>query len=225
MDRINFTGGFLIKSPTPAKWKKIEEVLPKHKIILPKYNDSDVFVAVKPCYDPQIASQILAKKINFKFYPNINLKTRLDAHNMDEAYKIIGAQTEEISTFADLRQYIKSLKKPFRIPKYNWKPEDHIPKTFKVLGLEQENYVVKIKNGITIIKDKNGKLIAKASPNTDKGTNFIYVYPKNSDDSSKKLAVASEGEIFEFSPLQYMDFKKQFMRAVKIDNARKRPQK
>ena len=63
-----------------------------------------------------------------------------------------------------------------------------------------------------------------ASPNNPKGVNFVYVYPKNLDESSQKFALNQEGERYNFGPFDMKDFHKNFMKNVKIDLGRKRPQ-
>ena len=226
MDKINFTGGFQFKTPSERAWKGIEGVLPRHKIILPNYGeDKDIFIAVKRNYDPQIINYLRAHHIKFTLFPKINLKSQLDSYNMEEAYRIVGAQTEVISSTKDINEYLKSFVPKFKLPKYKWKKNDHIDKTLKFLGINAGDCEVFIEKGITVITDKNGKIIAKVSPNNQKGTNFVFLYPKNADESLQKFAIDMYGNKYMFPKLEYKDFRKNFMNAVKIDSDRTFPQK
>ena len=66
--------------------------------------------------------------------------------------------------------------------------------------------------------------MAKASPNNRNGVNFVYVFPKNNDESSKKIAITQEGDTYYFTPFELKIFWEKFMQNVKIDLGRKRPQ-
>ncbi|MBP3820844.1 hypothetical protein J6G99_04270 [bacterium] len=226
MDNINFTGGFLIKKPSTRMWHNIENILPRKKAVFQQFNeDGDKFFAVKTFYDKQIADFILNKHIDFKFYPDINLKTQLDPEKLAEAKKIINSQKNIIEIRKDLRKFFKPLKKIFKPKKYKWKPNDHILQTFKALGLNSSECTYSIKNGITIIKDSSGKIVAKASPNSHFGTNYVYVLPKNSDGSPKKFAVDFNGNIVhEFKEINSKSFRENFLNTIKIDLGRIRPQ-
>jgi len=227
MDNISFSGGFLIQKPSPIKWKNIKAQLPPNKCIFEDYNaNGDKFFAIKNFYDRDMLYVLLRKKVNFKFYPDINLKNRLDSYYPEEARKVVSAQTNVLDTVEQIRLFIKECapKRNFTIAKYRWKPEDHIDKTLKALGLKSTECSVSKKDGKTYIK--NGKnILAIASPNNEHGINFVYVFPKTSGGESKMFALSQGGETEPFSPLNYKEFNKLFLRNVKIDLARKRPQK
>ena len=228
MDKINFTGGFLIRKPSVRMWHNFEAILPKKKAVFQKFNEEgDKFVVVKSSYDEGISDFILQKRLDFKYYPELNLKNRLNPHNVEQAHEIIDAQTNVIDTRKDLKNFFKACKTLIVIPKYKWKQNDHVEQTFKALGLDLSQHKYQIKNGITVIKDKSGKIIAKASPNNVNGTNFVYILPKNTDLSPRKIAVDYKGEIiYEFKGVDsYKDFSKNFIKAVKIDKGRTSSQK
>lgn len=228
MDSINFQGGFFIGKPSSRVWNNIKAELPKHKCVFENFNENgDKFFAVKSCADSDMVGMILRKKVNFRFYPDINLKSRLDSYNPKQAQEIINSQTTIYETKEQLRQFLKDLpqKTVKLIKKYHWKPNDHIDKTFEALGLNQNEYKTQIKSGITYIKDKSGKVIAKVSPNNERGVNFVYVYPRNYDEASKRFALSQSGETENFGPLQIIEFQNNFMKNVRIDLGRKRPQK
>ena len=226
MEQINFKGGFLIKKPTRCQWEQIKDVLPKKKCVFETFNDEgDKFFAIKSCYDEDMAKYILNQKFKFAFYPNINLKSRLDTYFPEEAHKVIDAQTDVIINRKELRKFLVSNQAPFSVPKYRWKPNDHIEKTYSALGLNPSECKTKIKDGITYIFDKNGKNIAKASPNNEKGVNFVYIYPKNHDDPSQRFALSQGGERYDFSAMEIIDFQKKFLQNIKIDKGRTYPQK
>lgn len=227
MNDINFTGGFLIEKPSKRMWANIEKELPKRKSVFQNYNENgDKFFAIKSVYDKDMAGLILRKGVKFKFYPNINLKTRLDKYFPEEARKTINAQDYVIDTKEGLREFIRNNEvKATRsiIKKYRWKPDDHIEKTLKALELNKDECIIENKSGITYIKNKNGKILAMASPNNVRGVNFVYKYPENSDASSEKFALSQSGEREDFGVFEYKDFLKNFKNNVKIDQHRIRP--
>ena len=71
---------------------------------------------------------------------------------------------------------------------------------------------------------KNGKIIAKASPNSQRGYNYVYVVSHN-DEMSQMLCVSYTGNVeHRFAPTDFKTFNTHFARNIKIDNGRKRPQ-
>ena len=227
MDNITFQGGFLIKKPSKTTWNSIQEAMPRHKCLFQDFNgNGDKFFAIKSVYDEAMARVLLRKRVGFKFYPDINLKSRLDTYYPEEAHKIVDAQTNVIETKDGLKEFLKTItKKPVYIKRYHWKPEDHIDKTFRAAELNPAEHTVSVSDHITYIKDKSGKVVAKASPNNERGVNFVYIYPKKHEPFSRRLAVNEGGEVHEFSALQTIEFQKLFMKNVRMDMGRKRPQK
>ena len=229
MNDISFNGGFLISKPSPTKWKNIKAQFPSNKCVFENYNSNgDKFFAIKSFYDREMIGVLLRKKVNFKFYPDINLKSRLDSYYPETAREIVNSQTNVIDTPDQLRKFIREctpVKRKSPIVRYRWKPEDHIDKTYKALHIDSSQYQTEIIKGITYIKDVNGKIVAKASPNNERGVNFVYELPKTPNGESKMFALSQGGEKEPFSPLNYKEFHRLFMRNVKIDLARKRPQK
>ena len=229
MNEISFQGGYLLSKPTSRMWNIIQGELPKHKCIVENINgEGDNFFSIKKVYDKDMASLILRKNINFKFYPDIDLHTRINSYFPDEALKTLSEQTNVIETREQLRKYIKSIEpKKIVIKKYRWKPNDHIEKTYKALGLEQSEYITEITNFVTYIKDKKGNIIAKASPNNQRGVNFVYVYPQPQKYimEAQRFALSQSGERENFGALQSINFFKEFNKNVRIDAGRIRPQK
>ena len=227
-NNVTFKGGFWIKSP--EKWNDIVKIMPRRKCIIDTVNEhGDKFFAIKTAYDKEMAFNLLRKKVDYKFYPDINLKSRLDGRLPKESMAVVEAQ-ERVLKGDEIRAYFANYNKTsLPISKYRWKPEDHIDQTFKalktVLGIDRNNCNVKIEKGIATIFDKSGKKIAKASPNSDKGYNYVYILPRDSEGSSQRLCVNYNGEIeSRFAPADFMIFKEHFMKNVKRDIGRKRPQ-
>ena len=227
MNNISFQGGFLLKRPTSdTMWKEIQAELPSSKCIFEDINEyGDKFFVIKSLYDRAMASVLIHKKVNFRLYPDINLKMRLDPRKPEKARIVVDSQTNCIEDEDELRKFVRTGPKKVLIEKYRWTPEDHIDKTFKALGLERSDYKTSIKNGITYIRDKKGKVVAIASPNNNRGINFVYATSKtkNSDPSLEKFALDQYGNKRYFGPLQLGEFQKYFMQNVKIDLGRLRP--
>ena len=227
-NKISFQGGFLFKRPTnDTLWKEVVKELPSSKCIIEDFNEyGDKFFAIKSVYDRAMASVLIRKKVPFRLYPDINLKTRLDPRKPDEARKIIASQTNCIEDENEMRRFVSTGDKKVLIEKYRWVPEDHIDKTYKALGLEKSNHKTIIKDGITYIKNKNNETIAMVSPNNQRGVNFVYLRSKtdNSDPSLKKFALDLYGNRRYFGPLQTKEFHDLFMKNVRIDLGRKRPE-
>ena len=112
----------------------------------------------------------------------------------------------------------------FTLPKYVWKPNDHVKQTLDALNLDPSQCSIKMKKGVTTILDKSGKVIAKASPNSNKGVNYVYVMPKNADSSPRKLAVSYLGEIYEFPKIE-KEFGVKFSNAMQENRERMLPKK
>ncbi len=226
MNDINFKGGFLIKGPIKDElWNEIKLGLPKRKCLFEKFQEeADKFVAVRSVYDREVASLIVRNGVKFKFYPEINLKTRLDYREPEKAFEVVNSQTNFIENQDELREFIRKTvpKRPCMVKRYYWEPNDHIDKTYNALGLKQSDYKTEIKNGITYIKDSKGNIVAKASPNNADGVNFVYVCPTILE-GSKRFALTQGGEKFYFGPLKVIDFQKNFLKNVSIDLHRKRP--
>lgn len=233
---ISFNGGFWIKKPSPEMWSAIKEVMPRRKQILEQLNDDgDKFFAIKTCYDKEMTFKLFnqeikkgreVEKVDFKFYPDINLKVRIDSYFPEEAKETINAQKRVIENRSSIRKFFAQepiKQKP--IMKYRWKPEDQVAQTLTALKLDKENCNIDIKNGVTKIYDKSNNLIAIASPNSHKGYNYVYEYPTVTKPDARRLVVDYNGAIVhEFGILDSKIFRKFFERNVKIDNGRIRPQ-
>ena len=108
MDNINFTGGFLLKSPKPQQWSKIyDEIVPRNRVIVNDLKGKDnVFFATKNCYDPSILKYLIDNKVRFTFYPKINLKSRIDSYYPEKAAEILDAETEVITLKRKMLKYL-----------------------------------------------------------------------------------------------------------------------
>ncbi len=229
MDNINFTGGFLVYKPNERAWNNVvANILPHKNVPFDRFNEcGDKFVAIKSCYDKEFGLDLIKRKLKFLYYPNINLKSGLDPMYPEKAKEILSNEITIDSTYK-FKKYIKEKfpEEKHHIKKYKCKPEDHVDKTLKYIDRDISQCVITKEKGVTFFKDKNtGKIIAKASPNTIRGTNFVYVYGKNNSEPTKKVAISYLGEVYEFPTLHIKDFWNNFQRAVKIDMDRKRPQK
>ena len=230
MDNINFTGGFLLKAPKPQQWEKIyNEIVPKKRVIVNDLKGKDnVFFATKNCYDPSILKYLIENKVKFTFYPKINLKNRIDSYYPEKATEILDAETEVITLKRNMLKYLETpTKSAVKQLKYKWKPEDHIPQTLQALKLDKSQCKISTKNSITTIKDLNDKILAKVSPNNNRGISYALIYPRFGDEKLRMVVTTHKGEIVtDTTDIDKLaDFKKHFMHAVTLDLSRQRPKK
>ena len=225
MDKINFTGGFLLHKPDVKKWEKAyDEIVPRKRIIIHDLKEQDnIFFATPSCYDSSILKYLFGEKFKFTFYPDINLKNRLDAYYPEEAIKILDAQETVITDKRKMRKYIVE-PKPCSIQslKYKWKPNDNIEQTLTALKLDKEDMKIKTAKSVTTITDRNGKLVAKVSPNTAQGINYALVYPRYGNENLRMIAIDHHSQIItDTTDINYLqEFKERFIRAVKFDKGR-----
>ena len=79
-----------------------------HKCIFENINGKgDKFVSFKDCENSYMAHLILKTKVKFKFYPEINLKCRLDSYKPQEAMDTISHQTQVIENRSELLDFVK----------------------------------------------------------------------------------------------------------------------
>lgn len=222
MDKVNFTGGFLISRPSEIKWQNVEKFLPERRFLLKDFNtNGDVFVAAKESLDKQMIAMLLKKRVKFSFFPSLSIDSFNGVTSKRMAKKIVKAQNDIVSGKLSMKKMIANEKFPFSSLKYKWQPNDHISQTMKALGLDENKYNAVIKDGITTIRAKDGKKIAIASPNSQLGFNYVYVLPEIKGGSPRRLVVNSNGEIErELSVLDIDVFNKHFRSAVKNDKGR-----
>lgn len=225
MDKINFTGGFLLHNPKPQKWEKIyNETVPKKRVIINDLkSQGDIFFATSNFYDKSILKYLLGARVKFTFYPNINLKKRISAYCPEEAAKILDAESLVIRDKRKMKKIIEEPKPdPVKAMRYEWKPNDHIQQTITALKLNPEEYTFKTRKSITTITDKNGKVFAKASPNSSHGINYVMVYPRFDDEKVRMLMINHRGEILtETNNIENMNnFTENFRKTVKFDRER-----
>ena len=220
-NKINFTGGFLIRKP--LDWEGIQKALPRKKCVFQHFNDAgDKFVAVKTHYDQDMINMLVNRKVDFKFYPEINLKTRLDNEKVEEAQQIIASQSKSIEG-----KCFRAVQR-FNFPKYKWVPDDHIGQTLNALGLKEKNCKISYTTtGAVKIMDKSGKkVIALASPNSHKGYNYVLELPKEKNGDPRRLVVDMNGEIVDEIDFFNRDkFNEYFERNLRIEQGRIRPKK
>lgn len=231
MDRINFTGGFLLKKPTPKMWEKVyNEAMPKHKnIINDLYEEGNVFFATKNGYDSSILKYLLSKRtLNFTYYPNVSTKNCFSAYYPEEAVKILDKEVV-LTDRKEIQKTIKPEKKllPDSLKQYKWKENDHIAQTFKALNLNPENYTTITRKHITLIKHNSGATVAKVSPNSVNGINYVYEYPHPSNKNFRMVVIDHNGNILsQTTNLGKMaEFSEHFSAAVKTDIGRTNPTK
>ena len=239
---VNFKGGFWIKKPKVSKkvavndvWNEIQNIMPRHTQIIENFNEAgDKFYAIKTCYDKEIAYKLLQLKHSFKFYPDINLKSRLDGRFPKESMDVVNSQEKILVDRKGIDDFFAQSTVNYKsISDYKWYPTDYIDQTLKYLGLKKEDCKIDLKDSIAVISDKSGKVIAKASPNNHSGYNYVYVHSKyndktaqsHADDLSQMLCLNYKGEReARFAPDEFMKFYDLFMRNVKIGRGRKLPQ-
>lgn len=229
MDRINFTGGFLLKKPTPKMWEKVynEAVPATRNIINDLYEDGNLFFATKNSYDSAILKYLLNKRtLNFVYYPNVSTKNRFDSYHPEEALKILDKEVA-LTDRKEIRKSIKPEKQriPESLRKYKWRENDYVSQTINALKINPENYNIVIKNHMTEFRDKNGKVVIEASPNTHSGINYILVYPHRDFDDLRMIAANHRGEILRTSTNIDLlkTFKAKMSEAAKLDFGRTPP--
>ena len=219
MDRINFTGGFLLVKPKPEVWESAyNKAIPRsaRNIVYDLYNEGNIFVVIKNCYDGDVLRYFIDKKIDFKYYPKVNTKNQFDRHNPEAARKILDSQ-DEVLTGDDTNALEKYMKfRRFRDKQLNYSRDTHTKKAFKVLGINENNFNVDTKNYITSITDKDGRLVAIVSPNDHRGINYVIAYPRYSDEDLTMYKIDFNGNILEKSTdiNRLILFKRDFMKNV-----------
>ena len=201
MDNINFTGSFVIKSPGKTGWKAImRDMVPESAFIKGNFlGKGNMFIANNDRYDNEVATYLTNSNYVFNYYPNINLKSGIQ--NMP--VKMLEAKIKGEKAISDTKEILKQAKEAENkhIPQnYTRKAGDHIAQTLKALNSVEYIPVdslhwVTIK-GETIFVDRNGKLVAKASPNNPRGFNFIQVFPRYTTSENMEMIKADfEGNI------------------------------
>lgn len=231
-NRINFTGGFLLHKPTPKMWEKIYTDNLQNKkrtIINDLYEAGDVFFATRSGHDSNILKYLLNKRnLKFTFYPNVSTKNRFGRELPEEVIKQLDTETA-LTERKEIKKYIKPepVVSPAKRLLYKWKPEDYIAQTFKALKLNPENYTTITRKHVTLIKHNSGAVVAKVSPNTTNGINYVYEYPHPSNSTFRMVIIDHNGNILDqTSKLEKMsEFNKHFAAAVKTDIGRTAPTK
>ena len=221
MDRINFTGSFLIKQPNTQLYEKFcERVLPRsHRTIVKDvYKKDNVLVTVRKTYDKEIAEYLLARPFNFVYYPNAGTKKCFDSQFPKKAEEILNGQKRVLKNRSEIEAYIKRLTYSEKPITYKWRHNDHIDQTLTALKLKPEDCIVTTKDNVTTIyKKEDSRILAKVSPNNDIGDNFALLYPRFSQDPIKYAKINYKGEITEITSdiSKLKEFKKSFITAVK----------
>ena len=209
---VSFQGGFLIKKPKLTVWSEIKANLPKKKAVFNVFNtEQDSFIACKTHYDEQVADLLKSHDTSFKFYPDINLKSRLDPEHTPEAVEIVNAQKRVITTIEELKEYFENTKKALNSKQSKIFKMDHMQQTLTALKLKSDDCDIIYKRGITFIYDKSGRLIAQASQKSPMGFNYVYFYPECKDHSMERWIVYPNGDKKSVSVLNASHFRKIFI--------------
>lgn len=220
MNKINFTGGFLLPKTSAKSFDRVYNQIPrKRHIQFDLYTKGDMFFATKNCYDGDILKFLKENKIAFKYFPKVNLKNRFDSYYPEETRRILEHQNEVYTQRDDLSKYIK-VKKP---PKYTWIQGDYIDNTFKTIGVNKENFNIQIHNCIMTVYDKQNNLVANVSPYNNNGENFVISYSRNDSDTQLTLSILNyKGEIVDTkTDISYLKtFRKRFLNAVETERER-----
>ncbi len=226
MDKINFTGGYLLKQPAQKLLEKFNnEIMPKRKrIIIPNIpRKGDYFFVIKDCYDKEVAEYLLKKPFNFIYYPEITLKSRLNSQKPQEAKKYIAAQTNMLKKTKEIEKYISELRPSPKPINYYWTPNDHIEPTVKYLRINPNEYDITTTNHITKIRIKdNGNLLATISPKNHEGSHIAYIFPRYGDEDFKivKFDYTNKIVIEDTNISNLPKYDEQFNKAVQIDKGR-----
>lgn len=227
MDNINFTGSFLVKHNSFSHWQQIyNSIAPKSRYL--KHNilgEKNVFLACNDKYDKSISDYLFRNNVIFSYYPNINLKSRV--HNMDkETLEAFVNSEKAMTNELEIKSFVSKRAKTF-IPKdYIWRKNDHIPQSLNALRtidyLNVDSLTYSTKKHITTFYDKDNRLVAKASPNSSRGENVIFVYPRYKEEPFIMIKAdytqnvrAKTDDIGKLT-----DYKKNFMIALNEDLAR-----
>ena len=234
MDKINFTGGFLLKTPKLEIWEDIYKnaVPSKRNIVHDVFDEGNILFVTKTCYDKAVTSYLLDKNILFSYFPNINLHTRVGEFEVNELHKFLKTQFSVTNNTPDnvneIRKLTADLKTNYTPLAYKWRENDQIKQSLIALDKLQHTPIDRLKhttkNNITKFVDDQNNLVATASPNNSAGRNYIIIYPKNGS-NLKMCEVDYNGNVIDVSEdiENLNNFKKNFKKAVNTDRGRKRP--
>ena len=185
MDNINFTGSFVIKNPGKIGWKNImRDMIPESAFIKGNFlGKGNMYVASSDRYDNEIATYLINSNFAFNYYPNINLKSgvcNMPVNTIESTIKDSKVLTDK----KEIRKYTSEVERKYIPKNYVREANDHISQTINALKQVEHIPVDFLKHftykGETIFVDRNGKLIAKASPNNPRGFNYIQIFPRYS---------------------------------------------
>jgi len=229
MNQVSFTGSFLLKKPNETAYNEFKDkVLPKSKsVVVPDvFEQGNVLVAVKNPYDRAIGEYLLKKSVDFAYYPKTGLKRKFNPRDPKSAEVILNKEKHVIKDKEVIKAYLENMEYSDKPIEYRWEPDDHIDKTLNALNLSRKDCTItNIDNVLSVYSDKeNFRLIVKASPNNDRGDNFVYLYPTTSKTIIAKINYEGNIEFYEFKK-GLENFQWHFCNAVKIDRGRLRPAK
>lgn len=230
MDKINFTGGFLITQvpKTTTLSKLYDEAIPhKRCIIFNLFKKNNFFFSTKDCYDESIVDYLTKNEYIFSYFPNINLKSRLEPYQLKETEERLSKEIV-LTDISKIEEHIQSKMKGSKPIKYHLKKNDPIESVIKALDLKNVNTLdIKTKNNFITIKDKDGNLVAKISPFDNKGICYVMKYPILSDEEMRYIAINYEGK--EISNTAEVDnlqnFMTNFKNAMKFDKEKNHTEK
>ena len=192
MDNINFTGSFVIKKPGKTGWNKImHEMMPDTSFVKGNFlGKENMFVATSDRYDREVATYLMNANFAFNYYPNINLKSGICSMPVKAIESVVSA-SKVLTGKKEIIKHVAEVEKKFIPHDYVRKANDHIIQTINALKQLQHIPVDTLNHftikGETLFVDRNGKLVAKASPNNPRGFNFIQVFPRYSTSEDMEM--------------------------------------
>lgn len=201
-NNINFKGVFWFQQP-PKVIKKI--VGNEGRIFNNFTNEGDVLYITNRFQDKKIAEYLTAnRKIAFKYYPKLNLKSGLSLQKYEDVRKFLVDYKSKIITNADDLKNIFRLNK--HVVKFSTKKRDNtLEKSLKALNMNVNDYKIKRMDGFNEIYTGDGELVALISEPGKYG--FRYARVDTIDDSGKKITkrYAIRGDKIQFTYINDAD--------------------
>ena len=222
MDNINFTGGFLVKKTGVIGWRKIiKQILPNSAYLKGNFlGKGNMFISVNNKYDKEIATYLLSRNFVFSYYPNIDQKSGICSRPKDLAEALVSS-SKVITDKKQIMAHVKEVERASIPIGYIRKPNDHMEQTLNVLRQADnippvEKLSSQTKNKVTIFTDRNGNVVAKASPNNARGKNFILIFPRYDENLMEMVKTDFQGNIcYWTNDIKKLDsFKRDFRAAL-----------
>lgn len=212
---ISFKGAFYIRKPSADTVSTMRKALGKGTLIYEKFNKAqDVIFVTRSGKDLIAADYIRNNDLKFKYYQGLNTSSGFIPFQPQKALELIKASGEK---------YIRSAEKMISTIKKNdktYKPSvleqyPHVEYTIKRFRLNTPGYEVRTKNGVHTVLDKDKRVTAKISNPNGCKKYYVQLIDKNSDISTKKLEISSDGGIYEYGSRYIKLFVDRFKAAAK----------